>query len=659
MQKSFLIFAFFISFCSNIFSQADKQVYPQKERDTIKTYTLSDVVITATKTSTSLLEVASSVTVISEADIENSHSNFIIDVLAEQPGLSVAQQGGAGKLARVFIRGANPHHTLILVDGVEVNDPGSVSNAFDFASLLTSSVERIEILRGPQSTLYGSDALAGVISIFTKKGTGKPKFLFSAEGGSYNTYKGTAALNGQLSMVDYSFNYSQFRTDGFSAASEKYGNTEKDMYQANFLNGRIGVSPLENINFNVIFSYSKNKTGLDQSSILNSDKKDIYGDDENFISNFEQSLIKLNGSISLFEGLWTQSLNASTIKMISKTTDETDDAHPNLSSVNYFIGNRFKLDWQNNFKLNSNHTIVIGLESETEKSYSDYLSVSEWGPYSSIIPASKATTTGLYLEHQSNLFNSFFSSLGVRVDKHDKFGSEVTYRIAPAYFLRLTDTKFKATYGTGFKSPSLYYLYEPMYGNSDLKPELSKGWDAGIDQFLFNYFLNIGLTYYHNEFSNLIGYDANFKSINIDKAETKGVEFSLSTSSFYNFIIKANYTYTETKDKSTGKDDSGKELLRRPKNKLAVNLNYNLNAFNCNLEVINVGKRVDKDFSVYPVTRVNLKAYTIVNLSSSYQIFTNLNLYGKIDNIFNEDYEEVLFYGTPGQSMYGGIKFNL
>ncbi len=659
MHKSFYVFGFLILFCSALLAQADKQVFPVEVRDTIKTYTLSDVVITATKTNTSIMEIASSVTVISEAELEKSHSNFVIDVLAEQPGLSIAQQGGAGKLARVFIRGANPHHTLILVDGVEVNDPGSVSNAFDFGNLPTSNIERIEILRGPQSTLYGSDALAGVISIFTKKGEGKPKFLISAEGGSYNSYKLNTALNGQLGKFDYALNYSQFRTDGFSAANEKYGNTEKDMYRANYINGRIGVAPLDNMNFNIIFNYSKNKAGLDQNTILNIDKKDIYGDDPNFISNFEQSLIKINGSISLFDEFWTQNLSASTVKMISKTTDETDAAHPNMSSLNYFTGNRFKIDWQNNLKLSGNHTVVVGFETETEKAYSDYLSVSEWGPYSSVIPGSKATTLGVYLEHQSGLFDSFFSTVGIRLDKHDKFGSEVTYRIAPAYFLRLTDTKFKATYGTGFKSPSLYYLYEPMYGNPDLKPELSKGWDAGIDQFLFNYFLNIGVTYFQNDFSNLIGYDANFKTINIDKAETRGVEISLSTASFYNFIFKANYTYMDTKDKSTGKDDSGKELLRRPRNKVAISLSYDDKNINCLMEVVNVGKRTDKDFGVYPVARVNLKAYTLLNLSLSYQLVKNLNLYGKIDNILNEDYEEVLFYGTPGRSFYGGIKFIL
>jgi len=659
MHKPFYFFGFLILFCSAILPQADKQVYSTEERDTIKTYTLSDVVITATKTNTSMLEIASSVTVISEAELEKSHRNFVVDVLAEQPGLAIAQQGGAGKIARVFIRGANPHHTLILVDGVEVNDPGSVSNAFDFANLLTSNVERIEILRGPQSTLYGSDALAGVISIFTKKGEGKPKLLLSAEGGSYNSYKANGAVNGTLGLLDYSFNYSQFRTDGFSAANDKYGNTEKDMFQSNSINGRIGATPVENLNFNFVFNYSKNKAGLDQNTILNINKKDVYGDDPNFISNFEQSLLKLNGSINLFDGFWTQSLSASTVKMISKTTDETDAAHPNMSSVNYFTGNRFKLDWQNNLKLADNHTVVVGLETETEKAYSDYLSVSEWGPYSSVIPSSKATTTGVYLEHQSGLFNSFFSTVGVRLDKHDKFGSEVTYRIAPAYFLRLTDTKFKATYGTGFKSPSLYYLYDPMYGNPELKPELSKGWDAGIDQFLFNYFLNIGVTYFRNEFSNLIGYDANFKTINIDNAETKGVEISLSTASFFNFVLKGNYTYTETKDKSTGKDDSGKELLRRPKNKVAINLVYDNKDFNGCLEIVNVGKRTDKDFGVYPVARVELKAYTLVNLSASYQLFKNLNLYVKADNILNEDYEEVLFYGTPERSFYGGIKFIL
>ncbi len=650
MQKFIFHFVLLFLFSSIVFSQADEQPNQPELLDTIRTYRLSDIVITATKTTTPMLEVASSVTVISETDLAQSNKNFVFDVLNEQPGLSVAQQGGAGKISRVFIRGANPHHTLVLVDGVEVNDPGSISNAFDFANLLTSNIERIEILRGPQSTLYGSDALAGVISIFTKKGTGKPKFLLSAEGGSYNSVKETAGLNGALGILDYSVNYSHVRNDGFSVAGEKYGNTEKDFYQSDFLNGRIGITPTNNLNFNFIYNFSKNKAGLDQNEKL--------GDDPNFISNFEQSSLKLNGNITLFDGLWIQNINVSTVKMISKTTDETDAVHPNLSSVNYFTGSRFKLEWQHNLKLNNSNTVVAGLESETEKAYSDYLSVSEWGPYSSVIPSNKATTTGLYLQHHANLFNSFFSTVGVRYDKHDKFGSEVTYRIAPAYFLQLTNTKFRTTYGTGFKSPSLYYLYEPTYGNPDLKPEKSKGWDAGIDQFLFNYFLTASVTFFQNDFTDLIGYDSNFKTINIDKAETKGVEVSINTAPFYNFSVKANYTYTEAKDKSTGSDDSGKELLRRPANKLALTVNYNYNALNCNLEIVNVGRRKDKDFSSYPVQRVTLDAYTLVNVSASYQLLSYLNVYGRIDNLLNADYEEVLFYGTPRLSAYAGAKFN-
>ena len=399
-------------------------------------------------------------------------------MLKEVPGISITQQGGPGKITSVFIRGANPRHTLVLIDGMEVNDPGSISNYFDFANLQTNNIKRVEILRGPQSTLYGSDAMAGVVSIFTGEGNGKPKFSLTGEGGSYNTYKGNLDMNGSYSMLKYSLSYSALNSDGFSAADKEYGNTEKDPYRNNTFYSRFGLNPIENLNFGFIFSYSKSKAGLDQN--------EKYGDDPNFFADIRELFFKTNCSLSLFNGFWTQNIALGFIKNINKTTDGIDSIHPFLSSENYFTGKRTKLEWQNNLRISNNNTLTLGLEAEQEKAFSSYVSTSEYGPYTSEFPSSKATTAGIYLQDQVSIRGAFFSSFGVRYDKHDRFGSVITYRIAPAYFISSTNTKLKATYGTAFKSPSLYYLYEPTYGNQDLKPEKSKGWDVGIEQFLLS-----------------------------------------------------------------------------------------------------------------------------------------------------------------------------
>jgi vitamin B12 transporter len=251
--------------------------------------------------------------------------------------------------------------------------------------------------------------------------------------------------------------------------------------------------------------------------------------------------------------------------------------------------------------------------------------------------------------------------VGIRYDKHNKFGSEFTYRIAPAYFITETNTKLKATYGTGFKSPSLYYLFDPSYGNPSLKPEKSKGWDAGIEQYLFNNRLILGATYFDNKFTNLIGMDNNFRTINIDSAETKGVELSLKTLPLDGLITSFCYTYTSSKNTTSNKPTSGTELLRRPANQLNLDVDYVIHDLNLNLQVVNTGKRYDNEYD--PVTftlkgRVKLDSYTLVNLSASYQVTKYLKLFGRIDNLLNEDYEEVLFYGTPKRSGYAGIRIN-
>jgi vitamin B12 transporter len=646
MQKSFLVLLIFLLLSGISVGQTE-----YLKSDSLKTYRLSDIVITATKTSTPLSDVASSVTVLNEKELLNSGETYLSDVLQQVPGLTVTQQGGPGKITSIFLRGAKPHHTLVLIDGVEMNDPGSISNSFDFANLQTSNIERVEILRGPQSTLYGSDALAGVVSIFTKQGNGKPKFIMSGEGGTYNTYKGSIGTNGSIGLLKYFLNLSTITSDGFSAADKIYGNTEKDSYQNKSLYSRINLNPSDVIGLEFILNYSRSKAGLDQN--------EKFGDDPNFNSDVEEILFKAGSSVKLFQGLWFQNIGISFIKNINKTVDGTDAAHPSLSSNNYFTGNRIKMEWQNNFNLYRNNVLTFGIETEQEKAYSSYLSESQWGPFISEFPVNKAATTGIYLQDQLKLFDSFSSAVGVRYDKHNRFGSALTYRIAPSYFIYSTNTKLKATYGTGFKSPSLYYLFEPTYGNINLKPEKSRGWDAGIEQYLFNYKLSVGITYFRNDFSDLIGFDSNFKTINIDKAETKGAEFYVSSCPARDLEITANYTYTDSKDKSTGSNESGKNLIRVPQNKISININYFISKTNFNVEILNVGSREDKDYSTGIAERVKLKPYTLVNMAVTYQLLSHLSLYGRAENLFNTEYEQVLYYGTPGLSFYGGIRFNL
>jgi len=248
----------------------------------------------------------------------------------------------------------------------------------------------------------------------------------------------------------------------------------------------------------------------------------------------------------------------------------------------------------------------------------------------------------------------------VRYDYQNQFGSAFTYSIAPAYIFWQTGTKLKATVGTGFKAPSLFYLYDPLYGNSDLNPEQSFGWDAGIEQFFWSAKFSIGANYFYNKFTDMFGFDSNFKTININEAQTTGVEVFANANLTDGLILKTNYTYLNARDKSEGTPDYNQKLIRRPENKAGFYVSYTWNNIaNMNLDFMYVGKRDELDFVTYPATRIVMPGYFLVNLAAYYDLFSFLRLQGRIENLLNEQYEEIYGYGTAGLSFYGGINFRV
>ena len=646
---------FFFSFVFLIFIFSVAVTAQYQQADSLRSFELSNVVVTATRTATPVYELASSVSLIDSTQIKNSHNFNIYELLQSQTGISISQQGAPGAFTQVYIRGADPSQTQVLIDGIDmnmVNDPG---NTYDFADLSTDNIDRIEIIRGPQSTLYGSDALAGVINIITKKGSGKPKFTISTEGGSYNTYKGALGSSGALNKMNYSLALSKFKTDGFSAADQKFGNTEKDGTDNYNVSARIGYDISNNFNLNFFGRFTKANTDLDQFG-------GPYGDDPTYKYNLEEGAYRLGGNLKLFSGEWNQKFGISFSKNLRKYKFYVTQNNPAESRSNY-NGKRLRFEWQNNFQIFPENILIFGIETENESasSYYYYNNVLSGSPLSTIseFPEQSVQTTGIYLENQLKVNNSFFGSIGVRYDKHEKFGSVVTFRIAPAYVFWSTGTKIKATYGTGFKAPSLFYLFDPAYGNPDLSPEKSRGWDAGIEQYLFGYSVTAGVTYFQNTFTDLFGFDSYFKTVNINKSETKGLEFYLQAKPSLNIFVYANYTYTDSKDLSPGSVDENLPLLRRPKHKAAINIDYRFTeSLNADAEAIFVGKRDDKNFSTYPATRIILDSYTLLNASATYKVNNLIQFYGRLVNILNSAYEEIYGYGTAGRSGYIGLKIS-
>lgn len=623
-------------------------VAPEPGADELERIELPEVVVTANRLETPPEKVGSSQTVITREQLDRLQRTTLFDVLRSVPGLNVAQTGGPGSPASVFIRGANSGQTLVLIDGVEVNDPVSANRSFNFADLTTDNIERIEIVRGPQSTLYGSDAIGGVINIITRKGEGKPALSLSVEGGSFNSWRERIWSGGGSDRVNYSLGISRQDTDGISSAAEDQGNTEEDGYENSSVSARVGFTPAENFGVNVIARYTDSSVDLDNFG-------GAFGDDPNHVGDQTQLVLRTEAELALLDDFWHQKLGISISDTDRTFHNDFDPAHPTDMSESTYSGSIFKIDWQHNLHLSEHNTLTLGLETEEEKGDSYFYSESEWGPYTSVFEEQTARTNGYYIQDSIALDDHWFTTVGVRLDDHDRFGTEFTWRVTSAYLVPETSTTARGSVGTGFKAPSLYQLFSE-YGSLDLEPEESLGWDVGLEQACLEGKGSVGATWFANDFDNLLDFDpVNFVYVNIAEAKTQGLEVFATMNVGDNLDLAASYTFTDTEDKTTGDD-----LLRRARHKFGVNANYRfLDKGNVNLDLVHVGQRFDNDFSTWPASVVELDSYLLANLAGSWDFSDHWQVFARLENLLDEEYEEVRGYGTPGFAGYLGLKFSL
>jgi len=612
-----------------------------------------EIVVTATRLETPAKEIASSVTIITKEELERSKKHTLVEILEGVLGITTVQNGPPGGASSVFLRGANSEHTLVMIDGVELNDPMSPSRSCDISHLSLDAVERIEVLRGPQSTLYGSDALGGVINIITKKGNGRPRFLFSSSGGSYRSLVNNAELSGSTEKLHYSFGMSHYMTDGFSAAASTVeGNEEADGYRNLTLTGRAGYRTADNIDLDLSLRFVDTRSDIDNFG-------GAFGDDPNHIQEFDTLILKGGLRSLLLQNRWEQILNVSYADFHRQSENPTDEEHPFDSDRSDFQSSQWKLDWQHNLFLHHSNTLTFGLEYQQEQGKSEYHSESLFGPFSSLFPQKKASTTAAYIQDRVSVFDRFFATIGARLDHHSRTGTSVTYRLAPAYYIQQTGTKFKTTLGTGFKSPSLYQLFAPPtfygpIGNENLKPEETTTWDIGIEQNLWQRRLTLGATYFSSRFENLIDFDFSQGYINILDSYSKGTEFFLWTKPADNLLLEASYTRTEAKNK-----DTGERLLRRPKDKFTARLNLSfLEKGQLSISLIHTGERDDIEVVGWTSKRVTMPSSTLINAVTSYDILQNVQVFVRLDNLLDAEYEMIKGFGTPGFSAYFGFKIH-
>lgn len=602
------------------------------------------VVVTATRLEESAREVASSATLITASDMERLQQRLVLDALRHVPGIDVVQAGPAGGATSVFLRGANAEHTLVLVDGIEANDAMSPARAFNFAHLTDDNIDRVEVVRGPQSVLYGSDAIGGVINIITKQGRGEPRVTVRAEGGALGTYRIGVGLVAASDNVNYSMGVSRYETNGISAADEDLGNLEQDGYANTNFSTRLGITPADNFDVTLYARFVGTQADIDNGGGAGLD-------DVNNVDQHDQWLLKAEPRLMLLGERWEQKLGLALTEVNRKNDNGIDPDHPDELTVSTFDSRVSDIDWQHNLYLHANNTLTMGLETEEDTGESLFHAQSSFGPFTSVFGKETVRTWGVYAQDRVKISERFIATAGARADDHEKFGTHGTYRLTGAYLFDNVGAKFRATIGTGFKAPSLFQLFS-SFGDPDLKPEQSLGWDAGIDQTLWGT-TAFSLTWFHNDFDDLIDFDsAANRFTNLGGAQTSGLELSASLEPVARMGLQASYTYTDANDKATKQD-----LIRRAKHKGAVTASYAVvGSGHISLSGIYVGKRDDNDFSTFPASRVRLDDYFLVNLAASYDVGEQFQVFGRIENLMNEDYAVVPGYGVPGIAAYLGIK---
>jgi vitamin B12 transporter len=610
-----------------------------------------EVIVTATRSEAGLHTIGSSVTVISRAELERHHFQTIEEALATVPGLQMVRSGARGQVVSVLIRGAKSDQTLVMVDGIELNDPMNPSRGFDLGWLSLANVERIEVIRGPQSTIFGSDAIAGVIHIITRTGTEKPAVTVSAEGGSYNTWNFRGEVAGQHKNLRYSLAVAQAYSSGFSAADELFGNTEADGMRDISANGKFQYIFNPQLDATVTFHISDGRVDLDNWG-------GPYGDDPNY-QQWQQRLSALAElRYAHPSGFWQQSAQFSYAGTDRDYRNDVDPDHPADRSEGNYNGIIRKVSWQNLFFPVKGHVVTAGYEFEEETGSSYYRSEGAWGPYEEQFPGRSASTHGVYFQDQLQYGEVFFLTGGVRLDHHSQFGNDWNFRVAPVLLVPSTRTRFHASAGTGFKAPTLYQLYAPPsgwgpIGNPGLQPEQSWAVDGGVEQYLLGQTVWIGATAFYNRYDDLIDFTNGYQ--NVGRARSAGLELTARWAPVRAFRTGWSYTLTEAMNL-----DTGEELLRRARHLFAGSWEYApWDPLKLTGQVVVKGPRWDMNYSVFPYERVWMGTSGVVDLLVSYQLRRDLETYVKLQNILDSRAEEIYGYATPGFGAYGGIVWHI
>ena len=568
---------------------------------------LESIEITSNRLKTSIEQYAGSATVITEEEIKQSGKIHVGDILRDALGVDLRQSGPMGATSTLFLRGAGSESTLVLIDGVQVNS--NTLGSYNFADLNVDNVQKIEILRGPQSTLWGSDAVGGVINIITKKGSGKPATYASFEGGSFSTYKETIGASGQNGRLDYSVTASRTDSAGFSARNLN----ENDGYENTTLSARGGANLEGDLRIDFIGRYSASDVDIDA---LNG------GDDftrQSGTKTFNVSL-PINKQITDW---WDITFRPSYFYEVARDAQATkEDA---------IYSRNITLDLQNNIEINENVSTVFGMEYQRLAGHNVLQNFKH-----------DNHNYGFFMQARMNWMEAWSFTGGFRKDLLSEFEDPLTYRFEGAYRIASTGTKIHTSYSTGFRAPTFNQQFFPNFGRAGLKPEESKGWEAGVKQSLLEDRVHFDITYFETRFTNLlITPPPTFALVQVGTAKTNGTETEIRAQLPYRSQISINHSWLEARD------GNGTKLANRSKHRFSTQLS----------------KDFGKDFNLLVGLRFRSRAGTVdpfktVRIAAKYQVTSQLKLTARIENLFDEHYEEVSTFSTAGVSGYAGFVYD-
>jgi vitamin B12 transporter len=582
--------------------------------------TASPVIVTATRTAQTADEALASVTIITREDIERRQAANVDDLLRGMPGISLSNNGGPGKVTSVFLRGAESDHVLVLVDGVKIGSATTGTAAFQ--DIPVDQIERIEIVRGPRSSLYGSEAIGGVIQIFTRKSCGATTPSLGLGAGSHNTYTGSAGVSGGGAQGWYTVNASGFSSEGFNACRGKPSpngagcftyEPDNDGYRS-----RSGA---------LRGGYRFDNGSEVEAHVLNTQARVSY--DGTYVNESESAQQVAGGRVAFSPMTpWRLSLAA------GRSRDDSDN-FLNGSFKSQYNTTRDTATLQNDITLGSGHLLTLALDYQKDRIAS-----------TTAYATTERRDVGAFAQYQG-VYGAQDVQVALRNDDNQQFGYDTTGGLAWGYNLN-RDLRLVASYGSAFKAPTFNELYYPGFGNPSLRPEQSKSYELGLRGTTLQ--ARWSLSAYETKINDLIGFDATYTPANIDLARIRGMEMSIDTK-IAGWTLATGLTLLNPENRSSGASD-GNLLPRRARETLRLDLDRSLGEFRFGGTLFAAGRRYDN-----LANSVELNSYATVDLRVDYTLAGSWTLGGRVGNLFDKHYETAAFYNQDGRNYFVTLRY--